>query len=78
MKKIALYGKGGIGKSTISTNIAAALAEMGYKVMVIGCDPKTDCTRNLHGNRLIKPLLDYMRELGTSEIETTTEILTGK
>ena len=42
MKKIAVYGKGGIGKSTTVSNLAVALAEKGYKVMQIGCDPKAD------------------------------------
>jgi nitrogenase iron protein NifH len=41
-KKIAIYGKGGIGKSTTTSNISAALAESGYKVMQFGCDPKSD------------------------------------
>ncbi len=77
MKKIAIYGKGGIGKSTISTNIAAALSEKGLRVMLVGCDPKTDCTRNLHGGRPIKPLLEYMRELGLAEMDIT-EVVTGK
>ena len=40
MIRIAVYGKGGIGKSTTVSNVAAALAEMGLKVMQIGCDPK--------------------------------------
>jgi len=62
VKKIALYGKGGIGKSTVSTNVAAALAERGLRVMVIGCDPKTDCTRSLRGGVEVKPLLDFLRE----------------
>jgi len=48
LKFFAFYGKGGIGKSTITTNVAAALSVQGYKVMVIGCDPKADCTRTLH------------------------------
>ncbi|NPA22781.1 MAG: AAA family ATPase [Crenarchaeota archaeon] len=77
MRKIAIYGKGGIGKSTISTNVAAALAEKGLKVMLIGCDPKTDCTRNLHGGRQIRPLLEYMRDLGLAEMDIT-EVVTGK
>jgi len=42
MKKIAIYGKGGIGKSTVTSNLSAALAVSGYKVMQIGCDPKAD------------------------------------
>ena len=44
MLKIAVYGKGGIGKSTISSNLSVALSERGYKVMQIGCDPKADST----------------------------------
>jgi len=42
MKKIAVYGKGGIGKSTITSALSAALSTLGYKVMQIGCDPKGD------------------------------------
>ncbi|NTW89196.1 MAG: AAA family ATPase, partial [Desulfobulbaceae bacterium] len=41
-KHIAIYGKGGIGKSTTTSNISAALAESGYRVIQIGCDPKSD------------------------------------
>ena len=48
MLKIAVYGKGGIGKSTISSNLSVALSERGYKVMQIGCDPKADSTIQLH------------------------------
>lgn len=44
MKKIAIYGKGGIGKSTTASNLTAALACQGYRVMQIGCDPKADST----------------------------------
>jgi nitrogenase iron protein NifH len=48
-KQIAIYGKGGIGKSTTTSNISAALAEAGYKVMQFGCDPKADSTNALRG-----------------------------
>jgi len=51
-KRIAIYGKGGIGKSTTVANLAASLANDGKKVMVIGCDPKADTTRTLCGRRL--------------------------
>lgn len=51
MKKICIYGKGGIGKSTVVSNVAAALASTGLKVAVVGCDPKADSTRNLTPKR---------------------------
>ena len=53
MRQIAIYGKGGIGKSTISSNLSMALREQGLKVMQVGCDPKRDSTRSLTGGRLI-------------------------
>ena len=62
MVKIAVYGKGGIGKSTTVSNVSAALAEMGYKVMQIGCDPKADSTAALHGKGSIATVLDLVRE----------------
>ncbi|MFR5796359.1 MAG: AAA family ATPase [Christensenellales bacterium] len=46
MRKIAIYGKGGIGKSTTTSNLSAALAEKGYRVMQVGCDPKADSPRD--------------------------------
>ena len=58
MRQIAFYGKGGVGKSTVGSNIAAALSEHGLSVMMIGCDPKSDCTRNLrikHKTNLAPP-----------------------
>ena len=51
MLKVAIYGKGGIGKSTITSNLAAAFAAMGKKVIQIGCDPKADSTINLAWRR---------------------------
>ena len=59
-KRIAIYGKGGIGKSTIVSNIAAAYAE-NHEVLVIGCDPKADTTRTLIGSR-IPTILDVVKE----------------
>jgi nitrogenase iron protein NifH len=62
MRKIAVYGKGGIGKSTTVSNISAALSMEGYRVMQIGCDPKADSTRNLTGGKSVKTVLDTLRE----------------
>ena len=62
MLKLAIYGKGGIGKSTMTSNLAAAFAYLGKKVIQIGCDPKADSTLNLLGGRLLEPVMNYLRE----------------
>ncbi len=62
VKTIAIYGKGGIGKSTTTSNISAALAASGLKVMQIGCDPKSDSTTTLRGGGYIPTILDTLRE----------------
>lgn len=62
MQKIAIYGKGGIGKSTITSNLAAAFAYLGKKVIQIGCDPKADSTFNLLGGQPLEPVMNYLRE----------------
>lgn len=62
MIKIAIYGKGGIGKSTITGNLAAALAMRGKTVLQIGCDPKADSTINLLGGQPLEPVMNYLRE----------------
>ncbi len=64
MRKIAIYGKGGIGKSTTTQNTVAGLAEAGKKVLVVGCDPKADSTRLLLGGLAQKTVLDTLREEG--------------
>lgn len=61
MLKIAVYGKGGIGKSTTVSNLSSAFAKAGLKVMQIGCDPKADSTRGLLGGRRIPTILDTIR-----------------
>ena len=77
MRQIAFYGKGGIGKSTIGSNIAAALSDNGLSVMMIGCDPKADCTRNLTGEVQIPTILDVSRDKGLERLGLE-EIVEGK
>ena len=64
MIKIAIYGKGGIGKSTTVSNLAVAMVKKGLRVMQIGCDPKADSTSLLNGGRRIKTVLELIREKG--------------
>jgi len=66
MLKIAIYGKGGIGKSTVASNLSAAFSTLGYKVLQIGCDPKADSTRNIMGRR-IPTVLGILRDKGYSK-----------
>lgn len=61
MIKIAVYGKGGIGKSTTVSNISAALSDKGIRVMQIGCDPKADSTISLHGKTNMNTVLELVR-----------------
>jgi nitrogenase iron protein NifH len=62
MINIAVYGKGGIGKSTTVSNISAALADKGIRVMQIGCDPKADSTFSLHGKTKVNTVLELVRK----------------
>ena len=83
MKRICVYGKGGIGKSTAVSNLAAAMAQAGKRVAVVGCDPKADSTRGLMGRRIPTVLdqlktgattfedLDNLKELGNGKIDFT-------
>lgn len=64
LRQIAIYGKGGIGKSTTTQNLTAGLVELGQKVMVVGCDPKADSTRLLLGGLAQKTVLDTLRDEG--------------
>lgn len=66
LRQIAIYGKGGIGKSTTTQNLTAGLAESGKNVMVVGCDPKADSTRLLLGGLAQKTVLDTLRTSGDS------------
>jgi len=62
VRRIAIYGKGGIGKSTVSSNISDAISDMGFRVLQIGCDPKADSTKLLMGGKAPDTVLDRMRE----------------
>ncbi len=73
MQKIAIYGKGGIGKSTVTSNLAAALATLGKRVIQIGCDPKADSTVNLLGGEPLTPVMNFIRDFDR-EPETIGEI----
>ena len=74
-KQIAIYGKGGIGKSTTTSNISAALAEAGYKVMQFGCDPKSDSTNTLRNGEYIPSVLDLLRE--NARVDAHEAVFTG-
>ncbi len=76
LRQIAIYGKGGIGKSTTTQNLTAGLVEHGKKVMVVGCDPKADSTRLLLGGLAQKTVLDTIRDEGEN-IELERIMRTG-
>jgi len=64
LRQVAIYGKGGIGKSTTTQNLTAGLAELGKNILVVGCDPKADSTRLLLGGLAQRTVLDTLREEG--------------
>ncbi|WP_160691093.1 nitrogenase iron protein [Clostridium sp. C2-6-12] len=76
LRQVAIYGKGGIGKSTTTQNLTAGLAELGKNVMVVGCDPKADSTRLLLGGLAQRTVLDTLREEG-EDIELNSIMKTG-
>lgn len=77
MRQIAIYGKGGIGKSTTTQNLAAALAERGEKLMVVGCDPKADSTRLILNGMPRRTVLDTVREIGEDDASLEDFLFTG-
>ncbi len=68
MKKIALYGKGGIGKTTVSSNLALTYSKAGYKVLLVGCDPKRDTTRLL-SKRYLPTVIDNYNNLKNGNLQ---------
>jgi len=78
MRQIAIYGKGGIGKSTTTQNTVAALAEMGQKVMIVGCDPKADSTRLILHKKAQATVMELARDKGSVEdLELSDVLMTG-
>ena len=77
-RKIAIYGKGGIGKSTTTQNTAAAMAHFhGKKVFIHGCDPKADSTRLILGGKPQETLMDVLRDQGAEKVTNDKVIKTG-
>jgi nitrogenase iron protein NifH len=77
MRQVAIYGKGGIGKSTTTQNLTSAMAEMGKKIMLVGCDPKADSTRLLLGGKMQVTVLDTLRKYGTDAVDLDVVRHTG-
>ena len=75
MRQIAIYGKGGIGKSTTTQNTVAGLSEAGYKCMIVGCDPKADATRLILHKKAQNTVMDMARERGSVEDLEIEEVL---
>jgi nitrogenase iron protein NifH len=75
LRQIAFYGKGGIGKSTTSQNTLAALAEMGQKILIVGCDPKADSTRLILHAKAQDTILSMAAEKGSVEDLELDEVM---
>src|ERR1700686_482785 len=75
MRQIAVYGKGGIGKSTTTQNTVAGLSQAGYKCMIVGCDPKADATRLILHAKAQTTVMDLARERGTVEDLGVSEVI---
>lgn len=77
MKQIAVYGKGGIGKSTLSANISAALSLNNKRILQIGCDPKHDSTKLLMRGFSIPTVLDYIKTKSPLEYRKSDILFEG-
>ena len=75
MRQIAIYGKGGIGKSTTAQNTVAGLVSLGKKVIIVGCDPKADSTRLMLHSKAQTTVMDLIRERGTVEDLELSDVL---
>ncbi len=67
LRQCAIYGKGGIGKSTTTQNLVAALAEAGKRVMIVGCDPKADSTRLILHAKAQNSIMQMAADAGSVE-----------
>ena len=74
MRQVAIYGKGGIGKSTTTQNLTAALSTMGKKIMQIGCDPKADSVKFLMNGKKQPSVLDTLRKEGDVQLDDVLKI----
>ncbi|MBN1774390.1 MAG: AAA family ATPase [Deltaproteobacteria bacterium] len=70
VRHFAVYGKGGSGKSTVTTNLAVQLARRGLRTLQIGCDPKRDSTRSLVGGRRLRTVMDLLQNVGLARAAT--------
>jgi nitrogenase iron protein NifH len=78
LRQCAIYGKGGIGKSTTTQNLVAAMAEAGKRVMIVGCDPKADSTRLILHSKAQNTIMEMAAEAGTVEdLELEDVLKTG-
>jgi nitrogenase iron protein len=75
--RLAIYGKGGIGKSTIPANLSAAWAAARQRVLQVGCDPKRDSTRLLLGGRQLNTVMDYLRAVPPGQQSLTDIVAPG-
>ena len=75
MRQIAIYGKGGIGKSTTTQNLVAGLVSLNKKVIIVGCDPKADSTRLMLHAKAQTTVMDLIRERGTVEDLELSDVL---
>lgn len=78
IRQCAIYGKGGIGKSTTTQNLVAGLAELGKKVMIVGCDPKADATRLILHSKAQETIMHLAADAGSVEdLELDDVLKTG-